>query len=71
LQVQTGINTNKLLLSRPFYEGDKPDFMPIIDVEQSIRDDLSEYKQHTMLNQNITVRGFLYDTKTGLLKEIK
>jgi len=69
--VQTGTNPNNLHLSRPFYDGDKPDFMPIIDIEQSIRDDLAEYKQHSMLNQNIIVRGFLYDTKTGLLKEIK
>ncbi|CAF4321423.1 unnamed protein product, partial [Adineta steineri] len=47
-----------------------PDFMPIADLEQSIRDDLAEYKQYPMLNQNVTVRGFLYDTKTGLLKEV-
>ena len=45
--------------------------MPIIDLEQSVRDDLDEYKQYPMLNQNVTVRGFLYDTKTGLLKEIQ
>ncbi len=69
--MQTGTKTNELLVSRPFDENDKPDFMPIIDAEQSIRDDLAEYKQHSMLNQNIIVRGFLYDTKTGLLKEIK
>lgn len=49
----------------------KPDFMPITDLEQSIRDDLMEYKRYPMLNQNVTVRGFLYDTKTGLLKEVK
>ncbi|CAF5156319.1 unnamed protein product, partial [Rotaria sp. Silwood1] len=47
-----------------------PDFMPILDLEQSIRDDLAEYKQYPMLNQNVTVRGFVYNTKTGLLKEI-
>lgn len=44
--------------------------MPIADLEQSIRDDLAEYKQYLMLNQNLTVRGFLYDTKTDVLKEI-
>ncbi len=49
----------------------KPDFMPIADLEQSVRDDLAEYKQYPMLNHNVTVRGFLYDTKTGTLKEIK
>ncbi len=56
---------------RPFYDGDKPDFMPIVDIEQSIRDDMTEYKQYPMLDQNIIIRGFLYDTKTGLLKEVK
>jgi hypothetical protein len=45
--------------------------MPITDLEQSIRDDLAEYKLYPMLNQNVTVRGFLYDTKKGSLKEIK
>ena len=45
--------------------------MPIADIEQSIHDDLAEYKQYPILNQNILVRGFLYDTKTGLIKEIK
>ena len=52
------------------YEGDKTDFMPIRDSRQAIRDDLLEYKRYPMLNQNILVRGFLYDTKTGLLEEI-
>jgi carbonic anhydrase len=70
-QVQTGTKTNNLLRSRLFNEGDKPDFMPIMDVEQSIRDDMAEYKQYPLLNQDIIVRGFLYETKTGLLKEIK
>jgi carbonic anhydrase len=69
--VQPGTKTNNLLVSRSFYEGDRPDFMPIMNIEQSIRDDLAEYKRHPMLNQNIIVRGFLYDTKTGLLKEVK
>ena len=45
--------------------------MPIADLEQSIRDDLLEYKQYPMLNQNVTVRGFLYDTKKGTLREIR
>ena len=44
--------------------------MPIVDLEQSIRDDLAEYKRHPMLDQNIIIRGFLYDTKTGSLNEI-
>ena len=69
--MQTGTKINNSLSCQPLYEGNKPDFMPITDIEQSIRDDLAEYKQCPMLNQNILVRGFLYDTKTGLLKEIK
>ncbi|CAF4985664.1 unnamed protein product [Rotaria sp. Silwood1] len=71
LIVQPGTQKSNLILSRPAYQNNKSDFMPIIDIEQSIRDDLAEYKQYPMLNQNIIVRGFLYDTKTGLLKEIK
>ena len=45
--------------------------MPIADLEQSVRDDMAEYKQYPLLNQNVTVRGFIYDTKTGLLRGIK
>ncbi|UJR07824.1 hypothetical protein I4U23_012107 [Adineta vaga] len=69
--VKKGSKASTVPDCRPFYVGDIPDFMPIIDLEQSIRDDLNEYKQYSILNQNILVRGFLYDTKTGLLKEIK
>lgn len=58
-------------LCQPLYQGEKPDFMPIRDMEQSIRDDLVEYQQHPMLDQRIVVRGFLYNTKTGLLKEVE
>lgn len=54
-----------------FYHDEKHDFMPIANPQQSVRDDLAEYKQHPMLNQNVIVRGFIYDTKTGLLEEIK
>jgi carbonic anhydrase len=45
--------------------------MPILNIEQSVHDDVAEYKQYPMLNQNNIVRGFIYDIKTGLLKEIK
>ncbi|CAF1123946.1 unnamed protein product [Rotaria sordida] len=70
LMVQTGTLKRNLILPRSRYQFDKSDFMPVVDIEQSIRDDLAEYKQYPMLNQTIIVRGFLYDTKTGLLKEI-
>jgi len=50
--------------------GGELDFMPIRDLEQSVRDDLAEYKTCSLLDQNAEVRGFLYDSKTGLLREI-
>ncbi|CAF0988588.1 unnamed protein product [Rotaria sordida] len=74
LKLQPGTDTGNLPVFQTIpgqvLESNKPDFMPITDLEQSIRDDLAEYKKYPMLNQNITVRGFLYNTKTGLLKEV-
>ncbi|CAF0862541.1 unnamed protein product [Didymodactylos carnosus] len=75
LKLQPGTNTGEVSLFKTLTgqtnPNDVPDFQPIKDLEQSVRDDLLEYKQYPMLNQNVTVRGFLYDTKTGILKEIK
>ena len=71
-KVQTGRRTDyESCLCQPLYQGEKPDFMPIMDMEQSIHNDLVEYRQHPLLDQNAIVRGFLYNTKSGLLKEIE
>lgn len=47
-----------------------PDFMPIKDLEQSIYEDFKEYRKQPMFNQNAEIRGFIYNTETGLLKEV-
>ncbi|CAF1051664.1 unnamed protein product [Rotaria sordida] len=59
LMVQTGTLKSNLILPRSRYQFDKSDFMPVVDIEQSIRDDLAEYKQYPMLNQNIIRRQSL------------
>lgn len=46
------------------------DFMPIKDLEQSIHDDFKAYREQPMFNQNVEIRGFIYDTETGILKEV-
>ncbi|CAF0875836.1 unnamed protein product [Rotaria sp. Silwood1] len=71
LKVRTGTRKEQLSASQLSYHEDNSDFMPITDLEQSVHDDLAEYKQYPLLKQDIIVRGFLYDTKTGLLKEVK
>lgn len=45
------------------------DFMPIKDLEQSIHEDFKEYRQQPMFDQNAEIRGFIYDTENGILKE--
>jgi len=47
------------------------DFMPIHNLQQSVRDDLLEYKRTPQLKQNAIVRGFIYDTRTGRVHEVK
>ncbi len=45
-------------------------FLPFSDLEESVRNDLATYKSSRLLRQDVVVRGFVYDVKTGKLKEI-
>jgi len=45
-------------------------FLPFADQEKALRDDLALYRQTPFLRQDIPVRAFVYDLKTGALREV-
>jgi carbonic anhydrase len=45
-------------------------FLPFRDVDQSVRDDLAAYEASPFVRHDIPVRGFVYDVKTGRLREV-
>ena len=46
------------------------DFLPFPDLEQSVRDDVRTIKDSPFIPDDISVRGFVYDVKTGKLAEV-
>jgi carbonic anhydrase len=47
------------------------DFLPFGDLGQSVRDDVRAIKSSPLIPDDVSVRGFVYDVKTGKLQEIK
>ena len=45
-------------------------FLPFKDLDASVRDDLAVYRASPLVRKDITVRGFVYDVKTGRLREV-
>lgn len=45
-------------------------FLPFTDLAQSVRDDVALYRKSPIVRQDIPVRGFVYDVRTGLLTEV-
>jgi carbonic anhydrase len=46
------------------------DFLPFSDLEQSVRDDIRRIKESPFIPQDIPVRGFIYDVRTGQLNPV-
>ncbi|MBM4781350.1 MAG: carbonic anhydrase [Archangiaceae bacterium] len=46
-------------------------FLAFPDLDESVRDDLRAYRASTLVRQDIPVRGFVYDVKTGAVREVK
>ena len=46
------------------------DFLPFPDLEQSVRDDVQFLKDSPLIPDDISVRGFVYDVKTGKITEV-
>src|SRR6266566_3188441 len=45
-------------------------FLPFKDLEQSVRDDIAFLRNSPLIPQNIDIRGFIYDVKTGKLQPV-
>ena len=45
-------------------------FYAFDDVEQNVREQVQKLRSHPWIPQQITVRGFVYDVKSGRLKEV-
>ena len=46
------------------------DFLPFSDLDRSVRDDLAFLRASPLIPQSIPIRGFVYDVKTGRLREV-
>lgn len=46
------------------------DFLPFTDVEESVREDIGFLITCPLIPAHVTVRGFVYDVRTGRLKEV-
>ncbi len=48
-------------------DADHIDFLPFSDLEQSVRDDVKRIQESPYIPEGISVRGFVYDVRTGKL----
>ena len=46
------------------------DFLPFTDLEESVREDVAFLLSSPLMAATVTVRGFIYDVRTGKLKEV-
>lgn len=47
------------------------DFLPFSNLEESVRDDVQRIKESPFIPNDISVRGFIYDVKTGRLQSVE
>jgi carbonic anhydrase len=45
-------------------------FLPFSDLEQSVRDDIAYLQSSKLIPASIEIKGYIYDVKTGRLKEV-
>jgi len=46
------------------------DFLPFPDLEQSVRDDVQYLKDSPLVPDDVSIRGFVYDVKSGKVSEV-
>jgi carbonic anhydrase len=46
------------------------DFLPFSDLEQAVRDDVEFLRQTPLIPDDVPVRGFIYDVRTGHVTEV-
>jgi len=58
-------------LAVQFGPAEKPaSFHGFLDLENNIREQMDKVKSHSWLRGRVVVRGFVYDVKTGALREV-
>jgi carbonic anhydrase len=51
-------------------DADDIDFLPFDDVEESVREDVAFLRESPLVPDDVPVRGFVYDVKTGRVEEV-
>jgi carbonic anhydrase len=46
------------------------DFLPFLDLEESVREDMETLRQSPLIPQDIAISGAIYDVNTGRLQEV-
>ncbi len=62
--------TNEQLQARLGADAAGIDFLPFSDLEQSVRDDMATIRASPLLPEDLAVRGFIYDVRSGHLREV-
>ncbi len=47
------------------------DFLPFTDLDESVREDVEAIRSSPLVADDIAVRGFVYDVKSGRLREVR
>ncbi len=47
------------------------DFLPFRDLEESVREDVATLRSSPLIPRDILISGFVYDVRTGRLREIR
>jgi len=50
--------------------GEYIEWLTIRDQEQSVRDDVQRIREHPLVPKNIAISGYIYDVRSGTLKEV-
>ena len=51
-------------------DADDIDFLPFTDLEQSVREDVAFLKSSPLIPDDVIIRGFVYDVRTGKLRAV-
>jgi carbonic anhydrase len=46
------------------------DFLPFASLEDAVREDVAFLKSSPLIGDDVVVRGFVYDVKTGRVSEV-
>lgn len=51
-------------------DADHVAFLPFTDLDESVRADIAAYQRSSLVRKDVPVRGFVYDVRTGRLREV-